>query len=111
MQFLPSPPTSPRQHYLDDSVICGSCDKVLSSDWFCSDCHTKCTICNRFLSPQEHCTRCWTFSTLKNHYIRKHNHQPSHNSYCSHAYMSGFTTDIHHSSSNIKHDPRYATSS
>ncbi|OAD77951.1 hypothetical protein PHYBLDRAFT_141812 [Phycomyces blakesleeanus NRRL 1555(-)] len=73
MDFFPSPPSSPRQLYIDDKVVCGSCDKVLSSDWFCSDCHTKCTICNRFLSPHEHCSRCWSFNTLQNLYIRKPN--------------------------------------
>ncbi|KAI9033916.1 hypothetical protein CLU79DRAFT_726236 [Phycomyces nitens] len=73
MDFFPSPPSSPRQRYIADKVTCGSCDKVLSSDWFCSDCHTKCSICNRFLSPHERCTRCWSFNTLQNLYIRKPN--------------------------------------
>ncbi|KAG2223877.1 hypothetical protein INT45_012750 [Circinella minor] len=82
--LFPSPPSSPTAQYdqqVVDKVICGSCDKVLSSDWFCSDCHKRCETCNRFLSAEEHCTRCWTFDTRYNTFVRKpryyhyhHNH-------------------------------------
>ncbi|KAI8880963.1 hypothetical protein K501DRAFT_9650 [Backusella circina FSU 941] len=68
MDFLPSPPSSP---VMMDKVVCGTCDKALSSDWYCSDCHTKCDTCNRFLSENEYCTRCWTFDHRCNGYIRK----------------------------------------
>ncbi|KAI7868864.1 hypothetical protein BDF14DRAFT_1788534 [Spinellus fusiger] len=70
MNFLPSPPSSPLQHSVA-TAVCGSCDKVLASDWFCSDCHMKCVTCNRFLSAGEHCSRCWFFDTLSNRHVRK----------------------------------------
>ncbi|KAI8381588.1 uncharacterized protein BYT42DRAFT_567078 [Radiomyces spectabilis] len=69
MDCFPSPPMSPT--LLPDRIVCGSCDKVLSSDWFCSDCHTKCSICNRFLALEEFCTRCWAFDSGVNAYVRK----------------------------------------
>ncbi|KAI8394103.1 uncharacterized protein BYT42DRAFT_609850 [Radiomyces spectabilis] len=70
--FFPSPPSSPIQHAADQiKVLCGSCDRALSSDWFCSDCHKKCATCNRFLSSQEYCSRCWSYDTLHNLYVRK----------------------------------------
>ncbi|KAI8147983.1 hypothetical protein BJV82DRAFT_594138 [Fennellomyces sp. T-0311] len=76
MDLFPSPPSSPIQHddHQDEKVVCGSCDKVLSSDWFCSDCHKRCETCNRFLSADEHCSRCWSFDTLHNVYVRKPRH-------------------------------------
>lgn len=79
MDLFPSPPSSPVQQPQHDDpndgkVICGSCDKVLSSDWFCADCHQRCATCNRFLSAGEHCTRCWCFDSIKNMYIRKPRH-------------------------------------
>ena len=87
--LFPSPPSSPIVQYdqqVVDMVICGSCDKTLSSDWFCSDCHKRCETCNRFLSPDEHCTRCWIFDTRYNTFVRKpryhhHRHHYSHVSF------------------------------
>ncbi|KAI9004855.1 hypothetical protein CLU79DRAFT_841181 [Phycomyces nitens] len=70
MDFLPSPPSSPIQHSAT-IAICGDCDKVLASDWFCSDCHSKCSTCNRFLGPGEHCSRCWAFDSRRNRHVRK----------------------------------------
>lgn len=83
MNYFPSPPSSPillnsnsNHEVVDTLAICGSCDKPLSSDWFCSDCHQKCTTCNRFLSENEYCTRCWKRDggslVRKNNYHQHH---------------------------------------
>lgn len=46
---------------LNDGVICGTCDTALSSDWFCSRCHRKCSTCNRYMvQDDDFCSRCWT---------------------------------------------------
>ncbi|KAL7335946.1 hypothetical protein PS15p_201349 [Mucor circinelloides] len=71
MNFFPSPPSSPQLSAASDKVMCGSCNKTLSSDWFCSDCHTKCSTCNRFLSDSDYCTRCWSFDHHSNCLVRK----------------------------------------
>ncbi|KAI8975075.1 hypothetical protein BDF20DRAFT_876807 [Mycotypha africana] len=84
MNAFPSPPASPMMMTMEasnnttgaayssdmDKVICGSCDRVLSSDWFCSSCHKKCSTCNRTLIESEYCTRCWTFDNKSNQFIR-----------------------------------------
>ncbi|KAI9263183.1 hypothetical protein BDA99DRAFT_559740 [Phascolomyces articulosus] len=93
--LFPSPPSSPIQHnqQVVDKVICGSCDKVLSSDWFCSDCHKRCETCNRFLSADEHCTRCWSFDIRHNTFVRKPRstphfyHQYHNNSFTLHSFQ------------------------
>ncbi|KAI8883205.1 hypothetical protein K501DRAFT_285498 [Backusella circina FSU 941] len=72
MDFFPSPPSSPLLGPNDNKAFCGACDKVLGSDWFCSDCHCKCNICNRFLGENEYCSRCWTFDPNQNQYLRKY---------------------------------------
>ncbi|KAI8996985.1 hypothetical protein BDB01DRAFT_830615 [Pilobolus umbonatus] len=75
MNYFPSPPSSPViLSATVNKVICGSCDKPLSNDWFCSDCHIKCNICNRFLSYHEQCSRCWLFNDTTNCYVRKEYH-------------------------------------
>ncbi|KAG2210375.1 hypothetical protein INT46_000956 [Mucor plumbeus] len=71
MNFFPSPPSSPQLTSSNDKVMCGSCNKTLSSDWFCADCHTKCSTCNRFLSNADYCTRCWSFDQHNNRLVRK----------------------------------------
>ncbi|KAI9319675.1 hypothetical protein BX666DRAFT_1915126 [Dichotomocladium elegans] len=75
MDHFPSPPMSPAQQYYHDDddhmVFCGSCDKALSSDWFCINCHKRCSTCNRFLSVDDHCSRCWTFDDQHNIFVRK----------------------------------------
>ncbi|KAI9282884.1 hypothetical protein BC943DRAFT_328489 [Umbelopsis sp. AD052] len=49
---------------LTDGVICGTCDTALSSDWFCSRCHRKCSTCNRYMiQDDDFCSRCWTSAT------------------------------------------------
>ncbi|ORY90532.1 hypothetical protein BCR43DRAFT_499449 [Syncephalastrum racemosum] len=71
MSYFPSPPSSPSPYeHLDDpdfeisddedKVVCGTCNKVLGTDWFCSECHKKCPSCNRFLAvlDDDYCTRC-----------------------------------------------------
>ncbi|ORZ09815.1 hypothetical protein BCR42DRAFT_423114 [Absidia repens] len=78
MNFFPSPPSSPTLN--DDKVMCGECDKPLSSDWFCADCHKKCEFCNRFLTGMEQCSRCWVYDSYQHLYVRKtlqqqHQHQ------------------------------------
>ncbi|CAO3646517.1 unnamed protein product [Cunninghamella echinulata] len=117
MNYFPSPPASPTpstfdeyDDYLtmnnnnedDDKVTCGSCDKPLASDWFCSDCHKKCTICNRFLS-NEQCSRCWVFDSFKNTYVRKQQQQQQqyfiysyNNSYYHHPYFMPSSFYYHH---------------
>ncbi|CAO3628680.1 unnamed protein product [Cunninghamella blakesleeana] len=111
MNYFPSPPASPTPSTFDedddymnindnDKVICGSCDKPLSSDWFCSDCHKKCTICNRFLT-NEQCSRCWVFDPFKNTYVRKQQQQPTYY-YYSH-YSSYFMPNYHYPSSFLHH--------
>lgn len=76
MNCFPSPPSSPylsynHQEEEDDNVTCGACNKILGSDWFCSDCHRKCSSCNRFLSQDEYCSRCWSFDPVQQQYTRK----------------------------------------
>ncbi|OBZ90419.1 hypothetical protein A0J61_01535 [Choanephora cucurbitarum] len=64
-----SPPSSP---VLGHRAICGECDKPLASDWFCSNCHMKCSTCNRFLGKDEYCTRCWTFDPFSRQLFPKY---------------------------------------
>ncbi|CAO3623604.1 unnamed protein product [Cunninghamella echinulata] len=78
MNYLPSPPSSPLLTSISSTtsttekvVICGSCDQVLGTDWFCSACHTKCSICNRFLTEHEYCTRCWVYDHSHQSLIRR----------------------------------------
>ncbi|OBZ81467.1 hypothetical protein A0J61_10483 [Choanephora cucurbitarum] len=72
MNCFPSPPSSPViPNNNNEKVICGSCDKPLSNDWFCSSCHTKCSLCNRFLNDTEYCTRCWSFDHDLQGLVRK----------------------------------------
>ncbi|KAI8337710.1 hypothetical protein BC941DRAFT_425998 [Chlamydoabsidia padenii] len=73
MTYLPSPPTSPLLASATEKVLCGSCDRALGTDWFCSSCHTKCSTCNRFLTGQEYCTRCWLYDHGHRTLIRKRN--------------------------------------
>jgi hypothetical protein len=73
MNFFPSPPSSPLLNN-SSKVICGSCNKSLSSDWFCSDCHIKCNTCNRFLAHSEFCSRCWSFDDKRHCLVRKRRH-------------------------------------
>ncbi|KAI9315382.1 hypothetical protein BX666DRAFT_397057 [Dichotomocladium elegans] len=103
MNLFPSPPCSPgsiasdlyegdhnnnnHHHHPSSSssaagkVFCGSCDKPLSSDWFCADCHQKCATCNRFLSAGDHCTRCWAFDRQHSTFVRKQSISPPSPSY------------------------------
>lgn len=89
MDCFPSPPSSPSPYaYLDDlddlddpdytpsqnepAVVCGSCDKALGPDWFCSNCHMRCAICNRILVKDykdAYCTRCWVYVPWQNVYM------------------------------------------
>ncbi|KAJ8654098.1 hypothetical protein O0I10_010309 [Lichtheimia ornata] len=83
MYFLPSPPASPVEQYedfddfmMDDdnneaNIVCGSCNKALGSDWFCSNCHKKCSTCSRLLtqSSDDYCTRCWVYIPSRNIYV------------------------------------------
>ncbi|ORZ14510.1 hypothetical protein BCR42DRAFT_417055 [Absidia repens] len=69
MDYFPSPPSSPTPSTFD-KVMCGECEKPLSSDWFCSDCHKRCDICNRFLT-NEQCSRCWVYDEYQHSYVRK----------------------------------------
>lgn len=75
MYTFPSPPSSPIQHHVEDddvaAVVCGTCDKPLEKDWFCINCHQRCTTCSRILGQDEHCTRCWAYDTLRNVFVRK----------------------------------------
>lgn len=75
MYTFPSPPSSPIQHHTNDdnvaAVVCGSCNKPLEKDWFCINCHQRCTTCSRILGHDEHCTRCWAYDTLRNVFVRK----------------------------------------
>ncbi|SAM05789.1 hypothetical protein [Absidia glauca] len=69
MNFFPSPPSSPTPSSFD-KVMCGECEKPLSSDWFCSNCHKHCDICNRFLTLEQ-CSRCWVYDEYQHSYVRK----------------------------------------
>ncbi|KAI8339013.1 hypothetical protein BC941DRAFT_421860 [Chlamydoabsidia padenii] len=73
MTFLPSPPSSPLLLSTNDQASCGSCDRLLGTDWFCSSCHTKCSTCNRFLAGQDYCTRCWLYDHGHCTLIRRRN--------------------------------------
>lgn len=73
MTFLPSPPSSPLLLSTTEQVSCGSCDRALGIDWFCSSCHTKCATCNRFLAGQDYCTRCWLYDHGHCTLIRRRN--------------------------------------
>ncbi|KAI8075385.1 uncharacterized protein B0P05DRAFT_547326 [Gilbertella persicaria] len=69
MNYFISPPSSPT---LGHRVICGECDKPLAADWFCADCHKKCSTCNRFLGLDEYCTRCWTLDPVSRQLLPKY---------------------------------------
>ncbi|KAI7906087.1 uncharacterized protein BX663DRAFT_558650 [Cokeromyces recurvatus] len=78
MNSIPTPPESPELDYLPfdsspfEGIMCGTCNKALGPDWFCSDCHRKCDNCNRFLCDDDgYCSRCWVFDPVQQRLIQK----------------------------------------
>lgn len=74
MNYLLSPPSSPHSDsasLFENHATCGTCNEILGTDWFCSNCHVKCNSCNRFLSQNEYCSRCWSFDPINQQFLRK----------------------------------------
>ncbi|KAI9268225.1 hypothetical protein BDA99DRAFT_505252 [Phascolomyces articulosus] len=110
MNYFPSPPSSPSPfEHLDDpdyvatdnepSIVCGSCNKALGADWFCSNCHKKCSTCSRILAlnTDDYCTRCWVYVPSQNTFVPRQKYLPSPTSSTTSSSSSTCSTATHHS--------------